>query len=214
MIKYSKYFTILSMLFCTFLVVDNFIEIKPVNLYGITITAGFPILVATYIINDCIVELYGIKAAKFTIWMTVLAQFFLYVMVQLACQLPPATGWDFDSAYNIVFSAAPKVALLGSIGFMIGAFTNAYTMSSLKTLWKGEHFKTRAFLSTVVGEFCDNTFYFIVAFYNILSRNEIISLIVCSALVKIVLESLVLPITHKVVNYIRNKEATESSCAV
>ncbi|MEG1999532.1 MAG: VUT family protein, partial [Bacteroidales bacterium] len=55
----STIFLILSIIFCVCLILANILESKIVNICGITVTAGLMLFPITYIINDCIVEVWG-----------------------------------------------------------------------------------------------------------------------------------------------------------
>lgn len=55
----SLTFTVMTVLFCVCLIVANLMEIKVVPLGGVTLTAGMIVFPISYIINDCLVEVYG-----------------------------------------------------------------------------------------------------------------------------------------------------------
>lgn len=64
---YSFTFLLLTLLFCVCLIVSNLMEIKVVDLGFLTVTAGVAVFPISYIINDCIVELYGFRKARMVI---------------------------------------------------------------------------------------------------------------------------------------------------
>ncbi len=57
--RFTLPFLVLTVLFCVCLIVSNLIEIKTVDIGFATITAGMVVFPLSYIINDCIVEVYG-----------------------------------------------------------------------------------------------------------------------------------------------------------
>ena len=67
--KFSLTFLLLTVLFCVCLIVSNLMEIKTVSLGFVTITAGFMVFPISYILNDCIVEIYGFARARLVIWL-------------------------------------------------------------------------------------------------------------------------------------------------
>ena len=54
---------VLTVLFCVCLIVANLVEIKTVALGPLTVTAGMVVFPVSYIINDCLVEVYGFRKA-------------------------------------------------------------------------------------------------------------------------------------------------------
>lgn len=83
-------FLIFTVVFCVCLIVANLVEIKTVDVGFTTITAGMVVFPLSYIINDCIVEVYGFRKARMVIWLGFAMNFFVTVMLQLAIILPGA----------------------------------------------------------------------------------------------------------------------------
>ncbi|MBR4722251.1 MAG: VUT family protein, partial [Muribaculaceae bacterium] len=67
--KFSLLFLLLATLFCVCLIVSNLIEIKIIDIGVMTITAGMLVFPISYIIHDCLVEVYGFRKARFVIWL-------------------------------------------------------------------------------------------------------------------------------------------------
>ena len=61
-------FMLLGILFNICLVASNLLETKVVQVGGITATAGLIVFPISYIINDCIAEVWGFKKARLIIW--------------------------------------------------------------------------------------------------------------------------------------------------
>ena len=61
-------FMLLGILFNICLVASNLLETKVVQVSGITATAGLIVFPISYIINDCIAEVWGFKKARLIIW--------------------------------------------------------------------------------------------------------------------------------------------------
>ena len=61
-------FMLLGILFNICLVASNLLETKVVQVFGITATAGLIVFPISYIINDCIAEVWGFKKARLIIW--------------------------------------------------------------------------------------------------------------------------------------------------
>ena len=73
--KVSVSFMMLGILFCVCLVASNFLETKLIQLGviprigSISVTAGLLVFPISYIINDCIAEVWGYRKARLIIWM-------------------------------------------------------------------------------------------------------------------------------------------------
>ena len=65
----SVSFMLLGILFCVCLVAANLLETKVVQIWKITATAGLVVFPISYIINDCIAEVWGFRKARLIIWM-------------------------------------------------------------------------------------------------------------------------------------------------
>ena len=91
-------FLILTVLFCVCLITANLIEIKTVNIGIATITAGMAVFPLSYIINDCIVEVYGFRRARLVIWLGFVMNLLFVMVLQLAIILPGAESWQHQSS--------------------------------------------------------------------------------------------------------------------
>ena len=92
----SLSFMLLSILFCVCLITANLLEIKVIKIGSLplSVTAGMLVFPVSYIINDCIAEVWGFRKARLIIWVGFLANFFVMAMAQLAVMLPAAEFWD------------------------------------------------------------------------------------------------------------------------
>ena len=81
-------FMLLGILFNICLVASNLLETKVVQVGGITATAGLIVFPISYIINDCIAEVWGFKKARLIIWSGFASNFLVIAFAQLAVLLP------------------------------------------------------------------------------------------------------------------------------
>ena len=59
--KVSVLFMMFSMLFCTCLIAANILETKQIDVFGIDLTCGLLVFPVSYIINDCVCEVWGYR---------------------------------------------------------------------------------------------------------------------------------------------------------
>jgi hypothetical protein len=214
--KVSVSFMMLGVLFCTCLVASNLLETKVVRLWQmpgghiLSVTAGLLVFPISYIINDCIAEVWGYRKARLIIWLGFAMNFLVIILSRVAVMLPAAPFWEGEEAFNFVFGLAPRIAAASLLAFLVGSFLNAYVMSRMKIQSAGRNFSARAILSTLVGESADSLLFFPIAFGGIIPVDELLKMIAVQALLKTLYEILILPVTIRVVHYIKRVDETDT----
>ena len=197
-------FMVLGIVFCVCLVAANLLETKVVQLGPISITAGLLVFPISYIINDCIAEVWGFRKARLIIWMGFLMNFMVVALGQIAVALPAAPFWEGEESFNFVFGMAPRIAVASLLAFLVGSFINAYVMSRMKITSHGKNFSARAILSTVFGESADSLIFFPLAFGGLMPISELGKMMLVQVVLKTMYEIIILPITIRVVKYIKH----------
>ena len=197
-------FMVLGIVFCVCLVAANLLETKVVQLGPISITAGLLVFPISYIINDCIAEVWGFRKARLIIWMGFLMNFMVGALGQIAVALPAAPFWEGEESFNFVFGMAPRIAVASLLAFLVGSFINAYVMSRMKIASHGKNFSARAILSTVFGESADSLIFFPLAFGGLMPISELGKMMLVQVVLKTMYEIIILPITIRVVKYIKH----------
>jgi hypothetical protein len=207
--KVSVPFMLLGILFNVCLIAANLLETKVIQVFGITVTAGLIVFPISYIINDCIAEVWGFKKARLIIWSGFVMNFFVVALGQVAVALPAAPFWEGEESFNFVFGMAPRIVVASLSAFLVGSFLNAYVMSKMKIASKGKNFSARAIWSTVVGETGDSIIFFPIAFAGIIPWNELVLMMGVQIVLKSLYEVLVLPVTIRVVKYIKKVDGSD-----
>ncbi len=202
-------FLVMGVVFCVCLICSNLLEVKMVSLGGITATAGLIVFPISYIINDCIAEVWGYRKARLIIWLGFLMNLLAVLFIQLAIVLPSAPFWEGQSAFEATFSSTPRILLASFIAFLAGSFLNAYVMSKMKISSGGKHFSLRAIASTIVGESADSLLFFPIAFGGVVPVKELVVLIVTQACLKTAYEIIILPVTIRVVRLVKRIDGSD-----
>ena len=147
--KVSVPFMLLGILFNVCLIAANLLETKVIQVFGLSLTAGVLVFPVSYIINDCIAEVWGFKKARLIIWSGFLMNFFVVTLGLIAVQLPAAPFWDGEAHFNFVFGMAPRIVVASLSAFLVGSFLNAYVMSKMKIASAGRNFSLRAVASKI-----------------------------------------------------------------
>lgn len=175
----------------------------------LNLTAGILVFPVSYVINDCIAEVWGFRKARLIIWCGFLMNFFFVLFGALADWIPGAPYWDNDEGFHRLFGLAPRVALGSFVAFLCGSFLNAYVMSVMKVASGGRHFSSRAIWSTVVGETADSLLFFPIALGGLVPWSNLWLMMGCEVVLKTLYEILVLPLTVRVVDYVKRTEGTD-----
>ena len=202
-------FMLLGILFNICLVASNLLETKVIQVFGITATAGLIVFPISYIINDCIAEVWGFKKARLIIWSGFASNFLVIGFAQLAVLLPAAPFWEGEEGFNFVFGMAPRIAIASLMAFLVGSFLNAYVMSKMKIASQGRNFSARAILSTIVGETADSLIFFPIAFGGIIAWKELLIMMGLQIVLKSMYEVIILPVTIRVVKVIKKVDGSD-----
>lgn len=182
-------------------------EIKTVEMGPLVITAGVVVFPLSYILNDCIVEVYGFAKARLVIWLGFGMNLLVSLLLQLGILLPGAESWAHQEAMEIIFGAVPRIFIASFIAFLCGSMVNAYVMARMKLKAKdGKGFSIRAIVSTLWGEGVDSVIFFPLAFGGVLSWSEIGALILTQTFLKTAYEIIILPVTLRAVKALRRIE--------
>lgn len=205
----SVLFMLVSILFCVCLITANVLETKQIAVGPISLTGGLIVFPISYIINDCVCEVWGYRKARLLIWTGFVMNFFFVMMAALCDLIPGASYWTLGQSFHDIFGLAPRIAFASFIAFLCGSFVNAYVMSKMKISSQGKNFSARAILSTVFGESVDSLIFFPLAFFGVIPTAAILPLMFWQVLFKTAYEILVLPVTIRVVHTLKAHEGED-----
>ena len=204
----------MTVVFVVCIIIANLVEIKTVDLpLGLTVTAGMAIFPLSYIINDCVAEVYGFRTARLVIWIGFAMSLFTAIMLNVAIALPGGEQWTSQKAMEEIYSSVPRIMAASFAAFVCGSLLNAWVMHRMKlaATLRGTDgsasFSLRAIASTVAGEGADSVIFFPCAFSGELPWDVILSLIVTQTLLKTLYEIVILPLTIRVVRLVKKLES-------
>ena len=198
-----------SILFCVCLIAANILETKQISVFGISLTGGLIVFPISYIINDCVCEVWGFQKARLLIWTGFAMNFFFVAMGALCDWIPGAPYWTNEAGFHAIFGLAPRVAAASFVAFIVGSFANAYVMSKMKLRDGGHHFSRRAILSTIAGESLDSLIFFPLALGGVVPTPELPKLMLWQVVLKTLYEVIALPITIRVVKTLKAHEGED-----
>ena len=207
--KVSVPFMLLGILFNVCLIAANLLETKVIQIGSLTVTAGLLVFPISYIINDCIAEVWGFKKARLIIWSGFAMNFFVVALGLIAVAIPAAPFWEGEEHFDFVFGMAPRIVAASLMAFLVGSFLNAYVMSKMKIASQGRNFSARAILSTLVGETADSLIFFPVAFGGVIAWKELLIMMGIQIVLKSLYEVMILPVTIRVVKAIKKIDGSD-----
>lgn len=204
--KNYKYLGNISVFFVSVLLISNVASTKIVDLKWFTFDGGTLLFPLSYIFGDILTEVYGYKKARSVIWLGFFMALLMSLVFIIVGKLPAASGWNNQSAYDLILGLTPRIVVASLIAYACGEFSNSFILAKMKIWTKGKWLWTRTIGSTIVGEFVDSILFILIAFWGILPNSLLLILIISNYIFKTSIEVLFTPITYKVVNFLKKKE--------
>lgn len=198
----------LCVLMAVCLISSNIFTTKVFTLWGLVLTGDLLIFPLSYIINDCISEVYGYRLARLSIWVAFLMNFFVVAVAQAVVAIPGADFWDGGEHFNYIFRMEIKVAVASLAAFFVGSTVNAAVMSLMKRASQGRNFPFRAIVSSIAGDLADSLIFIPIVFLS-LGFGKLLLMIASQVLAKLVYEAAFLPLTQHIVKILKRKESTD-----
>ena len=198
----------ISAVFVALLVISNVGAVKLISAGPLILDGGAFLFPLVYIAGDVLSEVYGFKAARKTIYigfgMAILSALTFW-LIQMS---PSANGWENQGAFEAILGFVPRIVLASVCGFLVGQLLNAYVLVKIKARTNEGSLWLRLIGSTVVGEFADTIVFCTIAFYGILTGGDFLNYVIVGYFYKTLLEVLLLPITYRVIAYVKANEPT------
>jgi len=204
----SSYYPVISAVFVALLVISNVGAVKLITVGPLILDGGAFLFPLVYITGDVLSEVYGFKAAR----KIILIGFGMAILSALTFWLiqmsPSAPGWENQSAFEAILGFVPRIVLASVCGFLIGQLLNSYVLVRIKARTNESALWVRLIGSTVVGELADTLAFCTIAFYGILTGADFVNYVVVGYIYKTLLEVVLLPITYRVIAYVKANEPT------
>jgi len=169
-------------------------------------TLLFPI---SYIFNDILTEVYGYKNSRQIIWLGFFSALVMSLVLIIIGMLPSALGWDNQDAYMKILGLTPRIVIASLIAYFCGEFLNSFVLAKIKILTNRKWLWVRLIGSTIVGQLADSLLFILIAFWGVLPFSLIKTLIICNFIFKNLLEILLLPVTYKIIAFLKRKEGID-----
>ncbi len=206
--KGSKYYDIILASFVAFLLVSNIGAVKIIDIHGFLTDGGAILFPLTYIFGDILTEVYGFKYARRAIWTAFAIMALASIVFLLVGKAPAGAEWGLQSSWDDILGFVPRIVIASLVAFLVGQFMNAFVLAKLKVKYGKDKLWVRLTGSTIVGELFDTAVFTLVAFTasGFMSGPQMVKFIIQGWIFKTVVEIIMLPITYKIIAFLKKEE--------
>ena len=206
----SVYYPILVAVFTALVIISNVTATKGVTFGPIITDGGFIVFPLTYIIGDVLAEVYGFRAARRAILLGFLMNGLAALAFWVTVYLPAADFYTNQEHFQNVVGAYTQLIIAGLAGFIVGQTINAWTVVKIKQRTREKHLWARLVGSTFAGQFGDTLVFCSIAAHAIGIRSfaDFATYTALGWLYKTAVEVVMLPVTYRVIAYVKRHEPT------
>ncbi|MFI5506580.1 queuosine precursor transporter [Mycobacterium sp. NPDC051804] len=212
----SAYYPVLVAIFTGLVLISNVSATKGIAFgpiigdWSLITDGGFIVFPMTYVIGDVLSEVYGFKATRRAIYIAFVMEGIAAFTFWLTAYLPAADFYTNQAAFEAVVKPFTQLIIAGLAGFIVGQTLNAWVVVKIKARTKEKHLWARLIGSTIVGEFADTVVFCAIAAgaIGISTWGDFITYVALGWVYKTVVEIVVLPVTYRVIAYIKRREPT------
>lgn len=181
---------IVTGLFVTLYLVSNVMAVKIIGIGGLLyFDAGTITFPFAYMLGDVLTEIWGYRISKRVIYLSLICNIILVVCTNIGILLPsPDYLAETETAYNHIFAHVPRIVVASLTGFLLGELSNAYLMERMKAWTRGRFMWLRTIGSSVVGYLFDSVPFVVIAFYGIVSVEDMLKMMALQYALKLVIE--------------------------
>jgi uncharacterized integral membrane protein (TIGR00697 family) len=211
----SHYYPILVAVFTALIIISNVTATKGVAFGPIITDGGFIVFPVTYVIGDVLSEVYGFVAARRAIILGFTMNIMAALAFWLTVYLPAADFYPNQAHLENIVHAYTQLIVAGLAGFIVGQTINAWTVVKIKEHTKEKHLWARLVGSTFAGQLGDTLVFCAIA-ANAIGLQTFGDFATYTALgwvYKTAVEVVMLPVTYRVIAFIKRHEPTYIAAA-
>lgn len=209
-----KYLPFLGIVWVSFLILSIFTASKTIDLFGYVFAVVIIAYPVTYIFNDIFTEVYGYRVSRRVVWSGFTAVFTVTTIAYLYTLIPPSSTMDIEQVkvFDTIFGQSWFIAILTIAGFTLGEFVNSVVLAKYKIHTQGKRQELRYIVSTFAGQIVDSVFIVVTLTYllDLFHPSIMFELIISTVLVATLIEVIMLPITKRIVKFLKEKEGIDT----
>lgn len=208
-IRRGNYDTIV-VLFVSFLLLSNIGATKLIDLEiferSLIFDGGALLFPLTYVLGDVIAEVYGFTAARRAILLGMIVSILASAVFYLVQIAPPAADYENQAAFEAVLGFVPRIVAASVAAYAVGQLLNAWVLVKLKKKYGEKNLWARLMGSTVIGTAADTAIFCFVAWAGVMPVSTILNLMIVGYFYKVAVELILLPVTYRVVAWVKKTE--------
>ena len=192
--RHPRVYDMIAVAFVAALLISNVAATKvtaldwgPVHL---VFDGGAVLFPLTYILGDVLSEVYGFGRARRVIVMGFAASIAASAVFWIVQVAPVGPGYENQAAFEAVLGFVPRVVAASVIGYLAGQLVNALVL---------------------VGEAVDTALFCTIAFAGVIEGGDFVNYVVTGYVYKVAVEVVLLPLTYRVIGWVRGLEGLEGS---
>ncbi|MDF2940313.1 MAG: rane-spanning protein [Gammaproteobacteria bacterium] len=201
-----RFLFILMLAYCVSILLANWFDPRLVSLFGLVTDAGTIIFPLSFIISDLITEVYGYKKARQAIYLGFIFNMVFLIYGQIVVHLPSPTFPNHNTEFDELMKADVRIVIASICSYFCAEPVNSWIIAKLKLLTQGRKMALRFLSSTAIAAALDSCIFSVVAFYGVMSTDNLINLIMTMWLIKIIVEILGLPISVNLAEKLKKTE--------
>jgi uncharacterized integral membrane protein (TIGR00697 family) len=213
-VKGSRLFVFFAGMYCILLIMSNILAgAKLVQLFGfLTIAGGTVLFPLSYIINDLLSEVYGLKRTRIVLLTGIAGLMIASAFTILVQRLNPAPIWNNQVEYDKILGQFMRINCASFVAIFVGSYTNAWVVEKMK--YMGDHWLAtgaRFIASTALAEALDTVLFLGIAFTGIMPNDVLLTAMLSQWVFKTLWEAIALPITLPLVQMLKKFENRPSN---
>ncbi len=201
-----KYFTFISMFYCTLLIASTLLPYKIINFFGFSEPGGIFIFPLTYLLGGAVAEAYGRDLALRMIYSSVFCLSAFTAIIAIIVRMPSVETAPHQEVFIQAFGHGIRLVGGCLIGLLFSDLTNIYKITRLKFFFQGKYFVQRCLWSTAISEIVFNIITYIITYFGVIPIKGILGLIISSWILKMVYSLIMIFPLLFLMNYLKRKE--------
>lgn len=184
----------LAVLLSSLLIILQIMNLKIVDLFGLTVTASVIFFPIAFLIPSIITEIFDEKEARKAIILGFIISILVAALIFVLIYLPSAETWTKQAALEDLFLQAPRLIIAGVVTYLISSLINVRLFALLKRTMKGKHLWLRKNIASSITLVIDSIIFIMLAFYG--TDQPIFTLILGITIVKLAFAPIDTPIIY------------------
>ncbi len=196
----------ITLTYTVVILLANLFDPRLIKFFGLTTDAGTLIFPFTFLLSDLITEVYGYKHARRAIWCGCMFNFLFIAYGLLVTHMPSPEETANNEMFDTIFKMDARIIIASIFSYFASEPVNSLVTAKLKIKMQGTYMGIRFLLSKIIASGIDSLIFGSIAFYSIMSNNNLISLILNMWLIKVMIELLGLPISVRLAKKLKQRE--------